>query len=77
MALLFIYKIQKLKAQVDTDGKQGLFLHEQHANFHPKKYTGEASNKASDEDIMENDYTFVMLWNLSIINHWIFPQCLF
>ena len=26
-------------------------------------YTGEASNIAFDEDIMENNYMFVMLWN--------------
>ena len=26
---------------------------------------------------MENNYIFVMLWNLSIISHWIFQQYLF
>ena len=31
----------------------------------------------SDEDIMENDYMFVILWNLSVISHLIFPQCSF
>ena len=35
------------------------------------------SNIASDEDIMENNYMFVMLWNLSIISHLIFLQCFF
>ena len=29
------------------------------------------------EDIMENNYMFVMLWNLSVISHWIFPKCSF
>ena len=29
------------------------------------------------EDIMGNNYIFVMLWNLSVISQWIFPQCLF
>ena len=28
---------------------------------------------ASDEDIMENNYMFVILWNLNVINHLIFP----
>ena len=41
------------------------------------EYTDEASNKASDEDIMENNYMFVILSNLSVISHLIFPQCLF
>ena len=31
----------------------------------------------SDVDSMENDYMFVMLWNLSVISHMIFPKCLF
>ena len=29
------------------------------------------------EDIMENNYMFVMLWNFSVISHWIFLQYLF
>ena len=33
------------------------------------------SNIASDEKIIENNYTFVMLWNLSVISHLILPQC--
>ena len=36
------------------------------------KYTDEASNIAFDEDIMENNYMFVMLWNLNVISLWIF-----
>ena len=40
------------------------------------KYTDKASNMASDEDIMENDYMFVMFSNVSVISHWIFPQWL-
>ena len=35
------------------------------------------SNIASDEDIMENNYMFVMLWNLSVISHLIFLQYFF
>ena len=31
----------------------------------------------SDADIMENNYMFVMLWNLSVISHLIFPQSIF
>ena len=41
------------------------------------KHTDEASNKATDENIMENNCMFVILWNLSVISHWIFPQCFF
>ena len=62
--------------QVNTDGKHDLFLREQ-LPFTYWKYTDEASNIASDEDIIENNYMFVMLRNLSVIIHWIFPQCLF
>ena len=42
-------------AQVDIDGNYGLFLHKQLAHLH---------NIASDEDIMENNYMFVMVRNL-------------
>ena len=41
------------------------------------KYTDEALNIVSDEDIMENNQMFVMLWNLAAISHLIFPQCFF
>ena len=41
------------------------------------KYADEASNIASDEEIMENNYMFVVLWNSSVISHWVFPQCFF
>ena len=34
-------------------------------------------NIASDEDIMENNYMFVMLWNSSVISHLIFPRSFF
>ena len=40
-------------AQVDTDGKHCLFLHEQLFTFW--KYTDKASNKTFNEDIMENN----------------------
>ena len=40
-------------------------------------HTANTSNVASNEDIMENNYIFVMLWNLSVISHWIFSQCFF
>ena len=36
-----------------------------------------ASNIAFDEDMIENSYMFVMLWNLSVISHWIFPPYFF
>ena len=61
-------------AQVHTNGKHGLFLHEQLAHLHTENTdeASKASNIAFDEDIMENNYMFVMLWNLSVISHWIF-----
>ena len=40
-------------------------------------YTCEASNIASNETLRKNNYMFVMLLNLSVITHWIFPQCPF
>ena len=63
--------------QVDTDGNHGLFLHEQLANLHARNIQKKVSNIVSDEDIMENSYMFGMLWNLSVISHWIFPHCFF
>ena len=39
--------------------------------------TDEASNIASNEEIMENNYMLVMLWNLGVISHLIFPQYFF
>ena len=41
------------------------------------KIDRQASNKASNKDIIEKNHMFVMLWNLSVISHWIFPQHLF
>ena len=57
-------------AEVDIDGKHGLFLHERLTDLrlHTRtywKYTDEVSNIACDEDIMENNYIFVLLWNLT------------
>ena len=63
-------------AQVDTKGKHGLFLHEQLVHLHTEN-TQTKLQTAFDEDIFENNYMFVMLWNLSVISHWIFPQCFF
>ena len=53
--------------QVDTDGNHGLFLHEQlaHAGNKHKKVL----NIASNEDIMENNHMFAMLWNISVVSH--------
>ena len=56
-------------AQVDSDGNHGLFLHEQLTHLHTGNTQKKVSNMTSDEDIMENDYMFVMLWNLSVIRH--------
>ena len=64
-------------AQGDTNGKHGLFLHEQLVHLYTEKYTDKASNIAFNEDIMENNCMFVMLWDLRIISHWIFPRYFF
>ena len=62
-------------AQDDTNGKHGLFLHEQLSHLYTEN-TQMKLQTVFDED-MENKYMFVMLWNLCIISHWIFPQCSF
>ena len=62
-------------SQVDTDGIRSIITSAARS-FTYWKYTDEASNIASVEDIMENNYMFVMLWNL-FISHWIFPQGFF
>ena len=59
-------------AQVNTNRKHGLFLHEQLVHLYPEN-TDEASNIVFNEDIMENNYMFVLLWNIKVISHWIFP----
>ena len=41
------------------------------------KYTDETSNIASEEEIMEDIYRFVVLCNLSVISHRIFPKSFF
>ena len=64
-------------AQVYTDGNHGLFLHEQLAHLHTGNTQKKVSNIASDEEIMENNHMFVMLWNLSVISKLIFLQCFF
>ena len=63
--------------QVDTNGNRCQFLHGQLTNLrvHTANIQKKLSNIPSDEDIMKNDYIFVMLWNLSDISHLIFPQC--
>ena len=50
-------------AQVDTNGKHGLFLHEQLVHLHTE-ITQAKLQTAFDEDIMENNYMYiVVLWN--------------
>ena len=63
-------------AQVDTGWKRSIFTWTARS-FTQWKYTDEASNIVFDENIMKNNYMFVLLWNLSAISHWIFPQCFF
>ena len=61
-------------AHVNTNAKHSLFLHEQLIHLH----TENTQTIGFDEDIMENNYMFViMLWNLSVISHWIISQYCF
>ena len=60
--------------QVDTDGNHGVFLHERLAHLHTRNTQKKVSNIVSDEDIMENNYMFGLLWNLSVFSRWIFPH---
>ena len=60
-------------AQVNTDGKHSLLLHEQLTHLHTGNTQKKVSSIAADEDIMENNM-FVMLWNLKVISHLIFPM---
>ena len=53
------------------------FLHERLAHLHTGNTQKKKSNIMPDEDIMENNYMFVMSWNSSVISHLIFPQCIF
>ena len=62
-------------AQFDTNGNHSLFLHEQLTHLHNANTQKKVSNIASDKDIMENDYMFVVLRNLSVFSFLIFPQC--
>ena len=64
-------------AQVNTDANHGLFLHEQLTHLHTGNTQKKVSSIASDENIIENNYMLVMFWNLNVISHLIFPQCLF
>ena len=63
--------------QIDTGENHSLFLDEQLTHLHTGNTQKKVSNIASDEDIMENNIMFVMLWNLSVISHLICPQCFF
>ena len=46
--------------QVDTNGNHSLFLHEQFAHLHTGNTQTKVSKIASDEDIMDNNYMFVL-----------------
>ena len=60
------------EVEVNTEGNHSLFLHEQLAHLDTGNTQKKVSKIASDEDIMENNYMFVMLWNLSSqTNNWI------
>ena len=47
-------------ARVHNNGNHGLFLHEQLAHFHTANTQNKVSNIASDEDVIENNYMFLM-----------------
>ena len=66
-----------LRPRSTPTGKTVYFYMSSSLIYKMKKNTDEASNIASNKDIMEVNYIFVMLQNLSVISHWIFPQCFF
>ena len=70
-------EIREYYGQGRHRGNHGLFLHEQLAHLNTGNTQKKVSNIPSDEDIMENNYLFGMLWNLSVIGHWIFRNCFF
>ena len=51
-----------------------VYFYEQLAQLYTGNTQKKVSNKASDEDTMENNYIFVMLSNLSVISHFDFPK---
>ena len=53
-----------LRLQVDTDKNHGLFLHEQLVHLHTGNTQKKVSNVASDEDIMENNYMFMLCYGI-------------
>ena len=71
--------IELLRPRSTPTGITVYFLHEQLA--HLNTCTGNTQKKvlnvSSDKEIMENNYVFVMLWNLSVISPLIFLQCFF
>ena len=86
--LIFIQKPPVVESHVTREIKDLLgprltptgdtvYFYMQSHSFTYWKYKDEASNIASDEEIVENNYMFVILWNLSVISFWIFPQCFF
>ena len=71
-----IRQLEKLENYYGAS-RQVPFLHEQFAHLHTGNTLKKSSNIASDENIIKNNYIFVMLWNLSVISHLIFPQSFF
>ena len=71
--LVFIHKTPVVETHPTTREIRDLLRTGRH-----QQETDKASNIAFDEDIMENNYMFVMmLRNLSVISHWVFPQFFF
>ena len=55
-----------LRPRFDTGRNHRLFSHEQLAPLHTGNTLKKVSIIASDEDIVENNYRFALLWNLSV-----------
>ena len=66
-------EIRELLRPRSNHGNHGLFCMKQLAHLHTGNKQEKVSNIASDDDIMENNYMFVMLWNVSVISNLIFP----
>ena len=75
--LIFFHKTPVVKNHLTTGEMRELIWPRSIAHLHTGNTQKKVQNIEFDEDIMENIYMFVMLWNLSVISHLIFPHCFF
>ena len=70
-------EIKDLLWPMSTPTRNTVYFYMSSSFIYTLKIHRRSFNQAFDEDIMENKYMFVMLWNLSVSSHWIFPQYCF